>query len=115
MEYADYDAGGQWRCYQWTQGVSADVSLMAGVTHRIDAVLTSGDLLSTEGGILRLYDPNSGSQVVSASLGGLQYCYEAYVGPTPYVFFSLPLGLQNGSWAFAVYVVPTSSMRSLGG
>lgn len=109
--YASFSSGGAWVCEQWT--TAAPVAL-SGVTHRIDAVLTTGDLLSTEGGILRLYDP-TGSQVLSVSLGGLQFCYEAYLGTTPYVFFSLAMNLQRGDWIFRVYAIPTSSMRSLGG
>ncbi|HVO40282.1 MAG TPA: hypothetical protein VMV03_14725 [Spirochaetia bacterium] len=104
-------SGSQWVCYRWTSATSP--ALLPGVTHRIDAVLTSGDLLSTEDGILRLYDQN-GSQVVSVSLGGLQFCYEAYVGTTAYVFFSLPINLHGNGWSFRVYAIPTSSMRSLG-
>jgi hypothetical protein len=112
LSYASYFQGGQWICRQWTPSTSPVV--LAGVTHRIDAVLTSGDLLSTEGGILRLYDQN-GSQVVSVSLGGLLFCYETYIGSTPYVFFSLAIDLGRGHWAFRAYAIPTSSMRGLGG
>ena len=112
LSYASWFSGSQWVCYRWASSVSPVI--LPGVTHRIDAILTTGDLLSTEGGILRLYDPN-GSPVLGVALGGLQFCYEAYVGTTPYVFFSLPLSLQHGDWAFRVYAVPTSSMRSLGG
>lgn len=112
FSYASYFTGGQWVCVRW-QTSQASVPL-GSVTHRIDALLTSGDLLSTEGGVLRLYDPN-GTQVMSVSLGGLRYCYECYVGPTPYVFFSLTMNLGRGGVAFRVYAVPTSSMRGLGG
>ena len=113
LSYASYYSGGKWVCLKW-QTAQLPVTL-GGVTHRIDALLTSGDLLSTEGGVLTLYDQN-GSQVMSVSLGGLQYCYEAYIGSTPYVFFSLTMKLgRNNNWAFRAYAVPTSSMRSLGG
>jgi hypothetical protein len=112
--YASYFVPGSgWVCSQWT--AASTPTPLTGVSHRIDAVLTSGDLLSTEGGILRLYDPN-GTQVRSVSLGGLQFCYEAYIGPTtPYVFFSLAIDLNQDYWAFRVYAVPTSSIRDLGG
>lgn len=89
---------------------------MTGVTHRIDAVLSTGELLSTEGGTLRLYDPSGqGTQLYAVPLNGLQFCYEAYVGGTAYVFFSLPISLSRGDWAFNVYAIPTSMMRSLRG
>jgi hypothetical protein len=112
--YAEYHSGGSWICYKWTPPLPASPVVLAGVTHRIDALLSSGDLLSTEGGTLRLYDA-TGSQVLSIPMGDLQFCYEAYVGTTPYVFFSLAINLGHGYWAFSVYAVPTSSMRGLGG
>ena len=93
LSYASQFTGSGWACYRWTTGVSAAPVLLTDVVHRIDAILTTGDLLSTEGGILRLYDPN-GSPVLGVALGGLQFCYEAYVGSTPYVFFSLPMSTQ---------------------
>ena len=80
--------------------------------HRLDAVLTTGDLLSMEGGVLRLYDPN-GNQLVGRTVGSLQFCYEAYVGSVPYLFFSLALVSQHGDWTFNSYAIPTSSMRGL--
>ena len=109
LSYASVYSGTQWVCYQWS---STSATKLAGVTHRIDAVLTSGDLLSTEGGTLRLYDP-SGNQVLNVSLGALKFCYEAYVGSVPYVFFSLALGNPHGDWMFSTYAIPTSSMRGL--
>ncbi len=112
--YASAFNGSQWVCYQWTTTTAASPVQLPGMTHRLDAVLTTGDLLSTEGGVLRLYDP-SGNLLVSVSLGGLQYCYEAYIGSTPYVFFSLSMNLSRGDWAFRTYAIPTSSMRGLGG
>ena len=113
---ASYYSAGQWVCLQWS-GVGSVVPVtMTGVTHRIDAVLSTGDFLSAEGGTLRVFDPNgTGTEVATLDLRGLQYCYEAYVGATPYVFFALPMQVARGNWVFNVYAVPTSSMRSIGG
>jgi hypothetical protein len=108
--YTSYISAGNWLCDRMSGGVTQTLS---GVSNRIDAVLTSGDLLSTQGGTLRLYDAN-GSQLFSKPLNGLQYCYEAYVGSTPYVFFTLPMSLQNNQWVFNVYAIATSSMGDLG-
>ena len=114
LSYASYFSAGQWVCQQW-QPVLGPVTL-GGITHRIDGVLTTGDLLSTEGGTLRLYNPSgAGTELYALPLNGMQFCYEAYVGSAPYVFFSLPLSLQHGNAAFNVYAIPTSSMRGLGG
>ncbi|MGO9410881.1 MAG: hypothetical protein ACLQCB_09025 [Spirochaetia bacterium] len=110
--YWSYPYNGEWSCYQFTTG-SSTAQTLPGVANRIDAVLTTGDLLSTQDGTLRLYD-STGSQQFSKPLNGLQFCYEEYIGSTPYVFFSLPLSLQHNDWAFNVYAIPTSSMRDLG-
>ena len=112
--YSAYYNGSQWIVQQWI-GIGAPTS-MTGITHRVDGILTTGDLVSTEGGVLRLYDAaGTGTELYAIPLNGLEYSYEAYVGSTPYVFFSLPMQLVHGDWVFNVYAVPTSSMRSLGG
>ncbi|HET6452207.1 MAG TPA: hypothetical protein VFI08_12895 [Spirochaetia bacterium] len=109
---ASYYAGGQWACQQWF-GTGAS-TVMTGVTHRIDAVLGTGDYLSTEGGTLRLYDSSgTGKEVLSMDLKGLQFCYEAYVGSDPYVFFALGSTVRHGQMAFSVYAIPSSAMRGL--
>jgi hypothetical protein len=112
LRYASFNTAGQWVCYQWTATPSP--VLLAGIKNRIDAVLTSGDLISTEGGTLRIYD-SGGNQITSVPLGPLQFCYEAWVGTTPYVFFSLTLGFPHNNWAFQVYAIPTSELRRLKG
>ncbi len=109
---ASYFFAAQWNCLQWV-GSGASTA-MTGVTHRIDAVLSTGDLLSTEGGTLRLYDSTgTGTQVLAVPLNGLQFCYEAYIGSTPYAFFALAMPVSHGDWAFNVYAIPTSALRSL--
>jgi len=113
LSYASYNTGGQWVCYQWNASPTS-LSLLAGVTRRIDAVLTDGDLISTHDGTLTIYDSN-GVKVHSVPLAGMQFCYEAYVGGTPYVFFSLTLSFPHESWAFRAYAIPTSSLRGLEG
>ena len=107
--YLEYYSGG-WICLDITSNASP--VQLAGISHRIDALLTDGDLLSTENDTLTLYDPN-GSQLLAMPMGGLRFCYEAYVGTTPYCFFSLPMQVQHGDWIFAVYAIPTSQMRGL--
>lgn len=109
--YASYYDAGNWLCYRWDLTVNP-ATLMSGVTHRIDALLTNGDLISTEDSTLRIYDPN-GSEKLSVGLGALQFCYEAYVGSTPYVFFSLTLDFPRDNWAFRVYAIKTSKLREL--
>jgi hypothetical protein len=111
VSYASYFSGGAWHCIQWTSTTNTPVPL-GGVTNRLDAVLSTGDLLSTEGGALRLYDPN-GTLLLNKPIGSLQFCYETYVGSIPYVFFSLTVRNQHGSWWFHTWAIPTADMRGL--
>ena len=113
LSYASWFSGSQWVCYRWATSVSPVI--LPGVTHRIDAILTTGDLLSTEGGILRLYDPN-GSPVLGVALGEPAVLLRSLRGLRRRTCsFPSRSSLQHGDWAFRVYAVPTSSMRSLGG
>ena len=111
--YASSFSAGQWACYRWDTTITP-AALLAGVTRRIDAVLTDGDLVSTQDGTLTIYDSN-GVKVNSVPLAGMQFCYEAYVGGTPYVFFSLSLSFPHESWALRAYAIPTSALRGLKG
>jgi hypothetical protein len=111
LSYASNFLNGAWQCIRWTTGTGS-VTPLTRMTHRLDAVLTTGDLLSMEGGVLRLYDL-SGNQLVARTVGSLQFCYEAYVGSVPYLFFSLALVNQHGDWTFSSYAIPTSSTRGL--
>jgi hypothetical protein len=111
LSYLGYNSGGQWI---WSRWDGSSMLPLGGVTHRIDALLTDGDLISTQDGTLTIYDLN-GTEVNSVSLGGMQFCYEAYVGTTPYVFFSLSMGFPHENWLFRVYAIPTSALRDLKG
>jgi hypothetical protein len=114
LSYASfYDSAGRWVCYQWNTSPTSMVQL-PGIANRIDALLSTGDLISTDGGTLRVYDLN-GVQMMSVSLGAMQFCYEAYVGTTAYLFFTVSMDLVRDAWAFQVYAVPTSSLRGLHG
>jgi hypothetical protein len=88
---------------------------MTGVTRRLDAVLSNGDLLSAGGGMLTLYDStDTGTVLLSTPLQGLQFCYEAWVGTTPYVFFSLPVSGRHGNVTFNVFAIATADLQTLG-
>ena len=113
LSYASYYTAGRWVCYQWNTSPTSQTQL-TGVTNRIDALLSNGDLISTQDGTLTIYDSN-GSEVNSVDLRGMQFCYEAYVGTRPYVFFSLSLSFPHQSWAFRAYAIPTSQLRGLKG
>ena len=70
--YASCRSGGQWVCYRWDLTTILPATLLSGITHRIDALLTSGDLISTEDATLRVYDPD-GAEVLSTGMGALKF------------------------------------------
>jgi hypothetical protein len=108
-----YRSGNAWVTLQWVDGLPG--TTMTGVTKRLDAVLSDGDLLSTEGGNFTLYDSGgTGTQVFSTPLNGMQFCYEAWVGSTPYVFFTVSVIDRHGNTIFNVFAIPTSQVRTLG-
>jgi hypothetical protein len=104
-------SGGAWTWSRWDG--SSMVSLPE-VTHRIDALLSNGELISTEDGTLRVYD-SGGSELSSVGMGAMQFCYEAYIGSTPYVFFSVAFDFPREAWMFRTYAVKTSELKSLKG
>ncbi len=99
-----------WICWKWT-GVVAP-SRVAGITHRIDALLTTGELFSSEGEVGRVYDQN-GNQLSQFSLTDLSFVGEVYVGGVALMLFSQALWYNN-ALQFNVYSIPSSNVKSLG-
>ncbi len=111
--YASFFSGGAWQCWSWQPG-DVNTRQLTGITHRVDALLSTGQLLSLQDGVLRLYDPaGSGRQVFSVDLQGLRFCYETYVGPVPYIFFSQSMNFGYGDWGFRIYAIPTAELFTL--
>lgn len=113
ISYASFNTGGAWQCWKWwtdAQGFH-DVQI-TGVTSRIDAVLTTGELFSTQDGTGRVYDSN-GSQLTSFPLGNLKLAYEEYVNGAARVFFSMPIAESQDHISFAVYSIASSQLDSL--
>jgi hypothetical protein len=102
-------ATGGWVCYAWDD---TSTYRQLPITHRIDALLSTGELLSTEDGTARLYDRN-GALLARFDLGNLVYMAEEYVGGEARCYFSqaLPYG---GTLHFNVYWIPTARLASLG-
>jgi hypothetical protein len=99
-----------WICWKWT-GVVAP-SQVTGITHRIDALLTTGELFSSEGEVGRVYDQN-GNQLSQFSLTDLSFVGEVYVGGAALMLFSQALWYNN-ALQFNVYSIPSSNVKSLG-
>jgi len=112
--YASFWSGGQWQCWKWwlTGGVF-ERTLLTGMSARIDALLTTGELFSTQDGIGRVYDSN-GNQLTSFPLGNLSFAFEEYVNGAARVFFSLPIVQDQSRISFAVYSIATNKLHSLG-
>jgi hypothetical protein len=103
-----------WMCWKWYEfplGVASPTQL-SGITHRIDAMLTTGELFSTEGDTGRVYNQN-GNLLSQFSLTGFSFVGEVYVGGAAQVLFSQALWYNN-SLQFNVYSISTSNLKSLG-
>ncbi|HTZ50501.1 MAG TPA: hypothetical protein VMF68_02525 [Spirochaetia bacterium] len=104
------DSTGGWVCYAWDDLASHQ---KLPVDHRIDALLTTGKLLSTEGGTGRLYD-RDGNLLATFPLGNLAFIGEHYVGGAPRCYFSQALVYQK-TLHFNVYWIATDQLATLGG
>ncbi|MGA2977091.1 MAG: hypothetical protein ABSF77_17420 [Spirochaetia bacterium] len=109
-----YDtAGARWISHAWWEdpvGTFHDAALP--IDHRIDALLSSGQLLSTEGGTGRLYD-RDGDLLAAFPLGNLVYIGEEYVNGAARTYFSQCLIFDNKQH-FQVYGIETSALSTLG-
>ncbi|HVO38589.1 MAG TPA: hypothetical protein VMV03_06115, partial [Spirochaetia bacterium] len=114
--YASFFAGGAWQFWKWTYDsvtlLLSSTQQLAGVTSRIDALLTDGEFFSAQGGIGRVYD-SSGKMKASFPMGGLSFAYEEYVNGTPRLFFSMPVKKGDNQASIAVYSIATSDLDSL--
>ena len=100
---------GGWVCYAWDDTTTF---MRLPVRHRIDALLSNSQLLSTENGTARVYDRN-GILRATFDLGNLVFIAEEYVGGQPRCYFSQAL-IYDGTLHFNVYWIPTSRLASLG-
>ncbi|MGA2380973.1 MAG: hypothetical protein ABSG85_16890, partial [Spirochaetia bacterium] len=105
---------GVWSNWVWIDAVPTNGQL-TGVDHRIDALLTTGELFSTEGNIGRVFDPTTptGSLEATFPLSDVRFIGEVYIGGTPTILFSQALWFGN-QVTFNVYSIPTSQLKTLG-
>jgi hypothetical protein len=103
-----------WVCWKWYESPpgTAVISQVNGINHRIDALLTTGELFSSEGEVGRVYDQN-GNQLSQFSLTDLSFVGEVYVGGVALMLFSQALWYNN-ALQFNVYSIPSSNVKSLG-
>ena len=111
---------GSWRCVRWNGAGFTDSKVLPGITHRIDALLTTGMLFSTEGNVGRVYD-SSGTEIASFPLGALRFIGERYVDvdgvQTATALFSLARIVTerySETLAIDLYSIPTAGLETLG-
>jgi len=110
VSYASFSAGGAWQCWRW-EAYGVNVRQITGINCRIDALLATGELLSTQDGVGRLFDPQ-GNLLTSFPFGALRYSMEAYVNGTATVFLSRSV-VTSGTLSLELYSIPTSRLKSL--
>jgi hypothetical protein len=108
-------ASGSWRSCAWWEipatGSGTFSSIELPIDHRIDALLTTGQLFSTEGGTGRLYD-RDGNLLATFPLGNLAFIGEQYVGGVPRCYFSQCL-IYDRTQHFNVYWIRTDKLATL--
>lgn len=110
VSYASFYAAGAWQCWRW-EAFGTNVKQIAGITCRIDALLATGELLSTQDGVGRLFD-EQGNLLTTFPFGTLRYSMEAYVNGTATVFLSRQI-VSGGSLSLELYTIPSTQMKSL--
>jgi len=109
-------ANGAWQTWTWWEtpstGSGTFVSKQLPIAHRIDALLSNGQLLSTEGGTGRLYD-RDGNLLATFPLGNLVFIGEQYVGGVARSYFSEALVYEK-TLHFNVYWMATDQLATLG-
>ncbi len=98
-----------WSGYWWDSTVLTK-PLPAGL-RRIDALLSTGELFSTEDSTGRVYDKD-GNQLVSFPLGPLRFVSEEFVDGVQKLIFCQPDVSVEGVY-FEVYTIPTASVKTL--
>jgi len=111
-----WDTGkGGWVSYAWweepTTGSGVYFHKQLPIDHRLDALLSTGQLLSTEGSMARLYD-RDGNLQASFPLGNLVYIGEEYVGGAARCYFSQCL-IYDHTLHFNVYWIATDQLTTL--
>ncbi|MGA2641412.1 MAG: hypothetical protein ABSG21_10995 [Spirochaetia bacterium] len=105
---------GNWSTWVWIDSTPTYRQLSS-IGNRIDALLTTGELFSTEGNTGRVYDPTTptGSLEATFPLNDLRFIGEVYIGGIATMLFSEALWYGR-QVSFNVYSIPTSQIKTLG-
>jgi hypothetical protein len=110
----------RYRSYTWTaSSAPAGLQELPDIEDRVDAVLTSGELLSFADGACTVYS-SAGARLYRFPLGGLRFCYERYdpLGAEFKLYFSLAYWVfekddSEGRLFVEVYAIPTANLADL--
>ena len=107
----------KYKNYSWGPGMPANLKPLVKMDRRIDAVLTTGQLLGFQNNRCYVYD-EQGNEQFDFLLGGLHFCYEIEFAPLGNcVVFTLPawLSLRDGEdeLYFKVYIFPSDRLSEL--
>ena len=104
-----------WSTWVWVDNNPVPTNWqLTSIGNRIDDLLATGELLSTQGNIATVYDPTTptGTPEASFPLNDLRFIGEVYIGGTATVLFSQALWFGN-QVTFNVYSIPTSRLKTL--
>jgi hypothetical protein len=116
--YLSYWTGAKYRTYSWySASAPSGVTELTGLDTRVEAVLSSGQLLGFADNSCTVYDAE-GRKLYKFPMGGLKFCYESIAAGTATLYFSLAY------WQFGrdekadelyveVYAIPTANLRDL--
>jgi hypothetical protein len=104
---------GAWSTWVWIDAVPTYWQLTR-IDNRIDDLLTTGELFSTEGNVGRVFDPMTPTGTLEATfpLSDLRFVGEVYIGGTATMLFSQALWAGK-QLSFNIYSIPTSNLKSL--
>ncbi len=112
--YACIKAGSGWETYVWYDDSGVKYYRMIGIDARIDGLLSTGELFSTQDGVFRLFSAEGqGSETARFPLYGLRIAYEAYSNGTARVYFTMPY-TYAGNLQINVYSVLSTGLAALG-
>ena len=104
-----------WVAYEWWEEPSTGSGTFSykqlPIGHRLDGLLSTGCLLSTEGGTGRLYDLD-GKLLAAFPMGNLVYLGEKFVGGQGRVYFS-QCTIYDHALHFNVYWIATDQLATL--
>jgi hypothetical protein len=112
LSWYDASAGqNKWRCWSWSDTTAGHGVELTGANHRIDALLSTGELFSTEDSTGRVYG-SDGTLLATFPLTGLIFIDERFVNGTARLIFSQSLFYARQA-RFNIYSIPTAGVKTL--